>query len=149
MEKNPTDLLITNSLTNSEQLSETSNVSIRYSTIEYRGQTIEFILNPDGHQVFAKWKDKKIDLGLDNIYYKEDMCRFVDRTLDLITTFPKSPELQGAQLEWFNNNGYRDIRLKYKGRVLKIFLIINNNINKTFLISESEKLLRNSGLLEE
>lgn len=136
-------------MTNSEQLSEISNVSIRYSTIEYRGQTIEFILNPDGHQVFAKWKDKKIDLGLDNIYYKEDMCRFVDRTLDLITTFPKSPELQGAQLEWFNNNGYRDIRLKYKGRVLKIFLIINNNINKTFLISESEKLLRNSGLLEE
>jgi len=77
------------------------------------------------------------------------MCRFVDRELDLITTFPKSPELQGAQMEWFNNNGYRDIRLKYKGRVLKIFLIINNNINKTFLISESEKLLRNSGLLEE
>ena len=72
MEKNPTDLLITNSLTNSEQLSETSNVSIRYSTIKYRDQTIEFILNPDGHQVFAKWKDKKIDLGLDNIYYKED-----------------------------------------------------------------------------
>ncbi len=142
------DLLTTNSLTNSEQLSETSNISIRYSTIEYRGQTIEFILNPDGHQVFAKWRDQQIDLGLDNIYYKEDMCRFVDRELDLITTFPKSPELQGAQLEWFNNSGYRDVRLKYKGRVLKIFLVIGN-VNETFLISESEKLLRNSGLLEE
>ena len=77
------------------------------------------------------------------------MCRFIDRKLDLITTFPKSPEFQGAQLEWFNNEGYRDVRLKYKGRVLKIFLTISNNINETSLISESERILLMSGLLEE
>lgn len=141
--------LIINSKTNCDQLSETSKISIRHSIIEYRGETIEFILDPDGHQVFAKWQDQQIDLGLDNIYYKEDMCRFIDRKLDLITTFPKSPELQGAQLEWFNNEGYRDVRLKYKGRVLKIFLTISNNINETSLISESERILLMSGLLEE
>ena len=134
---------------NCDQLSETSKISIRHSIIKYRGETIEFILDPDGHQVFAKWQDQQIDLGLDNIYYKEDMCRFIDRKLDLITTFPKSPEFQGAQLEWFNNEGYRDVRLKYKGRVLKIFLTISNNINEPSLISESERILLMSGLLEE
>ena len=134
---------------NCDQLSEPSKISIRHSIIEYRGETVEFILDPDGHQVFAKWQDQQIDLGLDNIYYKEDMCRFIDRKLDLITTFPKSPEFQGAQLEWFNNEGYRDVRLKYRGRVLKIFLTISNNINETSLISESERILLMSGLLEE
>jgi hypothetical protein len=133
---------------NSEQLSETSRISIRHSVIEYRDQTIEFILNPDGHQVFAKWRDQQIDLGLDNIYYKEDMCRFVDRVLDLITTFPKSPELQGAKLEYFRNGDYRDIRLSYKGRILKVFLVAGE-VNEIYLISESEKILINSGLLEE
>lgn len=133
---------------NSEQSSEISRISIRHSVIEYRGQTIEFILNPDGHQVFAKWREQQIDLGLDNIYYKEDMCRFVDRTLDLITTFPKSPELQGAKLEYFCNGGNRDIRLSYKGRILKVFLVAGS-VNETLLISESEKILINSGLLEE
>ncbi len=106
-------------------------------------------MNPDGHQVFAEWRGKQIDLGLDNIYYKEDMRKFVDRELDLITTFPKFPELQGAQLEWFNNNGYRDIRLKYKGRIMKVFLITTGTIDETFLISESADILRRSGLLDE
>jgi hypothetical protein len=149
MEKNLTEQLIINSKTNSEQLSETSDISLRYSAIEYRGEQIEFILSPDGRQVFAHWRDKKIDLGLDNIYYKEDMCKYVDRELDLISTFPKLPELQGAQLEWFNNNGYRDIRLKYKGRLIKVYLVMSQDIDVTLLISESVRLLQHSGLLEE
>ena len=141
--------LTINSKTNSEQLSETSDISLRYSVIEYRGEQIEFILSPDGRQVFAHWRDKKIDLGLDNIYYKEDMCKYIDRELDLISTFPKFPELQGAQLEWFNNGGYRDIRLKYKGRIMKVFLITAGIVDETFLISESADILRRSGLLDE
>lgn len=134
---------------NSEQLSEISTNSLRYSSIEYRGETITFILTPDGHQVFAKWRDQQIDLGLDNIYYKEDMCKYIDRELDLISTFPEFSELQGAQLEWFNNSGYRDIRLKYKGRILKVFLITTGIIDETYLISESVRLLQHSGLLED
>ena len=141
------DNLIVSSMTNSEQSSETSNISIRYSTIEYRGETINFILDPSGHQVFAEWRGQKLDLGLDNIYYKEDACKFIDRQLDLITTFPKFPELQGAQLEYFNNAGFRDIRLKYKGRIIKIFLVVDK-INEDILINEAINLLIKSNLLE-
>lgn len=139
--------LIVSSTMNSEQSSEISNISIRYSAIEYRGETINFILDPSGHQVFAEWRGQKIDLGLDNIYYKEDVCRFIDRQLDLITTFPKLPELQGAQLEYFNNAGFRDVRLKYKGRVIRVFLVADK-INEDILIKEAINLLIKSNLLE-
>ena len=36
----------------------------------------------------------------------------------------------------------------YKGRILKVFLV-PPEVNETFLISESEKMLRKSGLLDE
>ena len=123
---------------------------IRYDTIEYRDQEVNFLSDPSGVQCFAQWNNQLVDLGLSNIYYKEDMCRFIDRQLDLITTFPKSPEFQGAQLEWFNNNGYRDIRLKYKGRLIKVFLVLDNNkVDETLVISEAENILYRSGLLED
>ncbi len=101
-----------------------------------------------GVQCFAQWRGKLVDLGLNNIYYKEDMCKFVDRELDLITDFRDSPNFVGAKLEYFHNGDFRDIRLCYKGRLLKVFLVAGP-INETFLISESEKLLRKSGLLDE
>jgi hypothetical protein len=89
-----------------------------------------------------------IDLGLNNIYYKEDMCRYVDRELDLITDFHNCPDFVGAKLEYFHNGDFRDLRLCYKGRTLKVFLVAGE-VNETFLISESKKILLNSGLLED
>lgn len=140
---------------NSELLFEVSEEAkalgliIRYDTITYRNQEINFLSDVSGNQCFAQWNRQLIDLGLNNIYYKEDMCRYIDRQLDLITTFPKFPEFQGAQLEWFNNNGYRDIRLKYKGRLIKIFLVADaDKVNETLIISESKNLLIKSGLLD-
>jgi hypothetical protein len=121
---------------------------IRYDTIEYREETINFVSDPSGVQCFAQWRGKLIDLGLNNIYYKEDICKYIDRTLDLITDFRNCPDFAGAKLEYFYNGDFRDIRLVYKGRILKIFLV-TGVVNETFLISESEKLLRNSGLLAE
>jgi hypothetical protein len=121
---------------------------VRYDTIKYRDQEINFLSDPSGVQCYAQWNNQLVDLGLNNIYYKEDMCRFVDRQLDLITDFRNSTNFVGAKLEYFHNGDYRDIRLSYKGRVLKIFLVAGD-INETFLISESEKILVNSGLLEE
>ena len=121
---------------------------VRYDTIEYRGQTINFLSDPSGIQCYAQWDEQLVDLGLNNIYYKEDMCRFIDRQLDLITTFRDCPDFLGAKLEWFHNGDYRDIRLSYKGRILKVFLVAGE-VNETFLISESKKLLINSGLLED
>ena len=121
---------------------------VRYDTIEYRGEEINFLSSVDGLQCFAQWNNQLIDLGLNNIYYKEDMCKYIDRKLDLITDFRNCPNFVGAKLEYFHNGDYRDIRLVYKGRVLKIFLVAGP-VNETLLISESERILRSSGLLDE
>lgn len=121
---------------------------IRYDTIEYRGEVIDFLSSVDGVQCFAQWRGKLVDLGLNNIYYKEDMCKFVDRELDLITDFRDSPDFVGAKLEYFRNGDFRDIRLCYRGRILKIFLVAGH-VNETSLISESERILKSSGLLDE
>ena len=121
---------------------------VRYDTIKYRDQEINFLSDPSGIQCFAQWRGKLVDLGLNNIYYKEDMCKYVDRTLDLITDFRDCPDFAGAKLEYFHNGDFRDIRLCYKGRVLKVFLVAGP-VNETFLISESERMLRKSGLLDE
>lgn len=121
---------------------------VRYDTIEYRGETINFLSDPSGVQCFAQWRGKLVDLGLNNIYYKEYMCKFIDRELDLITDFRNCPDFVGAKLEYFHNGDFRDIRLCYKDRILKVFLVAGP-VNETFLISESEKMLRKSGLLED
>ena len=140
--------------TNSEQSFEICKEAqqlglvVRYDTIEYRGEEINFLSSVDGVQCFAQWRGKLVDLGLNNIYYKEDMCKYVDRTLDLITDFRNCPNFVGAKLEYFNNGSFRDIRLSYKGRILKVFLIAGE-VSETFLISESERMLLASGLLDE
>ena len=138
----------------SEQSSEISDkltqlgLVVRYDTIEYRGETINFLSDPMGIECWAQWNSQLVDLGLSNIYYKEDMCKYVDRSLDLITDFRNCPNFVGAKLEYFHNGDFRDIRLCYKGRILKVFLA-TGPVNETFLISESEKILRKSGLLDE
>ena len=135
-------------MTNSERSFEISKEArelglvVRYDTIRYRDQEINFLSDPSGVQCFAQWRGKLVDLGLNNIYYKEDMCRYVDRELDLITDFRDSPNFIGAKLEYFHNGDFRDIRLCYKGRILKVFLVAGS-VNETFLISESEKILKN------
>jgi hypothetical protein len=143
----------TNSMMNSEPLFEISKEAqdagliIRYDTIQYRGEEINFVSDVSGVQCFAQWRDELIDLGLNNIYYKEDMCKFIDRRLDLITTFRNCPNFVGAKLDYFQNGDYRDIRLSYNGRILKVFLSVGQ-VNETLLISEAEKILANSGLFE-
>ena len=146
--------LTTDLQTNLEQSLEISEEAkqlglvVRYDTIEYRGHEINFLSDPCGVQCFAQWRGKLWDLGLNNIYYKEDMCRVVDRELDLITDFRNCPDFAGAKLEYFHNGDFRDIRLLYKGRILKVFLVAGP-VNETFLISESERILKSSGLLDE
>ena len=121
---------------------------VRYDIIKYRDQEINFLSDPSGVQCFAQWNNQLIDLGLNNIYYKEDICKFIDRQLDLITDFRDCPNFVGAKLEYFHNGDYRDLRLSYQGRILKIFLV-TGPVNETWLISESKKILLNSGLLVE
>ena len=145
--------IIQDSMTNSEQCLEISKraqqlgLVVRYDTINYRGETINFLSDPSGVECWAQWNDQLINLGLNNIYYKEDTCRYIDRQLDLITDFRNCPNFVGAKLEYFHNGDYRDIRLVYKNRILKVFLV-SGEVNETFLISESERILLTSGLLE-
>jgi hypothetical protein len=143
-------------MTSLEQLSEASNnpealgLVVRYDTICYRDQEINFLSDPAGVQCFAQWNGELIDLGLNNLYYKEDMCRFIDRRLDLITLFPKLPEFQGAKLEWFHNGDYRDIRLSYKDRLLKVYLTAGESsvVNLSYIICDAQSVLQKMGLTE-
>ena len=121
---------------------------VRYDTIKYRGQEVNFLSDPCGIQCFAQWQGKLIDLGLNNCYYKEDICKYIDRSLDLITDFRNYPNFIGAKLEYFHNGDFRDIRLSYKGRTVKIFLVAGE-VNENWVISESIKILKNSGLLTD
>jgi hypothetical protein len=122
--------------------------ALRYESISYRGEEVNFLSDVSGVKCVAQWRGKLYDLGMCNIYYKEDMCRIVDRLLDLITDFPSQSEFSGARLEYFRNGDFRDIRLTYRGRILKVFLVAGP-VDETFLISESERLLLKSGLLED
>jgi hypothetical protein len=139
---------------NFEQLSEISKEAVdaglvvRYDTISYRNQEINFLSSVDGVQCFAQWNNELIDLGLNNIFYKEDICRFIDYRLDFITDFRDCPDFAGAKLEYFHNGDFRDIRLVYRGRIIKVFLVAGE-VNETRLISESKQILINSGLLED
>lgn len=135
-------------MTNSERSSGTSDLVVRYDTTSYRGYEINFLSDPAGVHCAGQWEGEIVDLGLNNIYYKEDMCKYIDRRLDLITDFRDSLNFIGARLEYFHNGDFRDIRLSYKGRILKVFLV-TGKVNETFLISESKKILINSGLLED
>lgn len=151
MELSLADKQIVNSKTHSEKLFETCNTEgfvIRYDTITYRDQEVTILSDPSGVQCFARWNNELIDLGLNNIHYKEDICRFIDRRLDLITDFRDCQNFVGAKLEYFHNGDYRDIRLLYRGRILKVFLV-TGEIDEIALISEAIKILNNSGLLED
>lgn len=130
-----------------DKLSDSSLV-IKYDTIKYRGQEVTFLSDPCGNQCVAKWNDELIDLGLNNIYYKEDVCRYIDYKLDFISDFRDCPNFVGAKLEYFHNGDFRDIRLSYNGRIIKVFLVAGE-VNETWLISESKHILRTSGLLDE
>ena len=122
--------------------------ALRYDSISYRGEEVNFLSDVSGVRCVAQWRGQLVDLGVCNIHYKEDMCRFIDRKLDFITDFRNCEDFVGAKLEWFHNGDYRDIRLTYKGRILKVFLVAGT-VDETLLISESERILRHSGLLEE
>ena len=141
-------------MTSSDLSSETYKEAVkaglvaRYDTIEYRGEEVNFLSSADGVQCFAQWNNQLIDLGLNNIYYKEDICKYIDRQFDLITDFRDCPNFVGAKLEYFHNGDFRDIRLCYKGRILKIFLVVGK-VNETWIISESKKILDSYGLLED
>ena len=115
-------------------------------TLDYREQHIDFYNDDYGQQVYTVWNNENISFGTYNSNYKSDMKYLIDRKLDLITDFPElMPEgIYGAELRWFDNSGWDDIKLTYKGRIIKIYTVGNRNatyINE--FISDARKELHN------
>lgn len=115
-------------------------------SMTYRGITVNFYEDCIGHQVVTMWKDKVIEFGEYNTVYQDDMKMIINDHLDTITRFSEYPEFHGAKLEYFQNGNFRDIRLMYRGRLLKCFLI-TNTVDEKKIIEESIQFLKTFKLL--
>lgn len=93
----------------------------------YRGLTVDFYEDCLGHQVVAMWQGKVLEFGEYNTVYQDDMKLIIDDYLDTITRFSQDFKLYGAKLTWFQNGAYRDIKLVYRGRILKVYTSVNEN----------------------
>ena len=114
-------------------------------SMTYRGITVNFYEDCIGHQVVTMWKDKVIEFGEYNTVYQDDMKMIIDDHLDTITRFSDYPEFHGSKLTWFQNGSFSDIKLVYRGRILKVY--INPDENDLFSIIEDAKktlLIHNS-----
>ena len=111
-------------------------------SMTYRGISVDFYEDCLGHQVVTMWKDKVIEFGVYNTVYQDDMKLIIDDHLDTITRFRDQSELYGSKLTWFQNGSFRDIKLVYKGRLVKVYLNINEN-DLFSVIKDAETVLRN------
>lgn len=90
--------------------------------LSYRGFEVDFYEDVAGRQLVAVWEDQIFEFGVYNTMAKEDMKLIIDDHLDTITRFKEQPTFYGARLEYFQNGSFSDVRLVYKGRILKVFL---------------------------
>lgn len=122
-------------------------------SIDYRGQHLDFYNDDAGQQVYTylPWNPKEnecIGFGSYNTQYKEDAQHLVDQYLDTIWEYGNdSLDLWGGKLEFFFNGGYRDIKLTYRRRTLKLFLlppsktVEEDNIPATLLVKKIKPLI--------
>ena len=108
----------------------------------YRGITVDCYEDCIGHQVVFPWRGKVIELGEYNTVYQDDIRLILDDYLDTITRFSEYPELYGSKLTRFQNGSFSDIKLVYRGRILKVY--INPDENDLFsIIADAKRLLYN------
>ena len=103
----------------------------------YRGITVDCYEDCIGHQVVFPWRGKVIELGEYNTVYQDDIKMIIDDHLDTVTRFSDLPELYGSKLTRFQNGSFSDIKLVYRGRILKVY--INPNENDLVSIIEDAK----------
>lgn len=89
------------------------------TTIVYRGYEVPVFMDEPGQQFWCVLDGEEVGFGSFNVDYEEDLKCLIDRKLDEIERF--SSPWHGACLEWFDNEGYRDIRLKYRLREIKVY----------------------------
>ena len=142
---------------NLERLSKTSNPETNLKQIHlssswvplesftYRGITVDFYEDCLGHQVVTMWKDKVVEFGTYNLNYQDDMKLIIYDHLDTITRFSELPEFHGSKLTWFQNGLFRDVKLLYKGRLLKVYLNVDeNDLFSIIEDAKTELLLHNT-----
>jgi hypothetical protein len=86
------------------------------------------------------WKDKVIEFGEYNTVYQDDMKLIIDDHLDTITRFSEYPEFHGSKLTWFQNGSFSDVKLLYRGRILKVYTNVNEN-DLFWMVDDARKVL--------
>ena len=128
-----------NSETNLKQI-HLSESWVPLDSMTYRGITVNFYEDCIGHQVVTMWKDKVIEFGVYNTVYQDDMKMIINDHLDTITRFSEYPEFHGSKLTWFQNGSFSDIKLVYKGRVLKVYIDVDEN-DLFSIVEDAKKIL--------
>ena len=137
---------------NLERSSKTSNLEsnlkqihlseswVPLDSMTYRGITVNFYEDCIGHQVVTIWKDKVIEFGVYNTVYQDDMKMIIDDHLDTITRFSEYPEFHGSKLTWFQNGSFSDVKLLYRGRILKVYTNVDEN-DLFWMVDDARKVL--------
>lgn len=128
-----------NSETNLKQI-HLSESWVPLDSMTYRGITVTFYEDCIGHQVVTMWKDRVIEFGEYNTVYQDDMKLVIDDHLDTITRFSEYPEFHGSKLTWFQNGSFSDVKLLYRGRILKVYTNVNEN-DLFWMVDDAKKTL--------
>ena len=95
-------------------------------TLNYRGLSLPiYRRDPAGSQaeIYTILAGKEIRVKLDDPdIYESQIKRAIDKWMDLLVELDKE-----SWLEWFDNGAHRDIRLVCNGRIIKIFLVNDQN----------------------
>jgi hypothetical protein len=100
---------------------------VQIDSFSYRGIDVGFYEDTSGHQITAIWEDNLFQFGVYNTSYRDDMKIIIDDHLDTITRFEEQPAFYGSKLEYFDNAGFRDVRLIYRGRVLGVWANVSDS----------------------
>jgi hypothetical protein len=85
------------------------------TTFHYRGFSFPIYIDEEG-KFFTYVAGKLVKVADQN--YESRIRNIVDRQMDLISEIN-----QNAWIEWFDNDGHSDIRLKINGRIVKVWLV--------------------------
>lgn len=111
---------------------------VQIDLFSYRGIEVPLYEDVSGRQVVAIWNNRLYELGYFNTTYQDDLKLIIDDDLDTISRFEEYPNLYGSKLEYFQNKDNRDIRLFYRGRLLKVWL---DPLDLSIILEEAIELL--------
>ena len=110
--------------------------------LDYRGWTVQFWENPADNEIFTYWHDQYLSFGVGNSQYAEDIKMMIDQEMDTISKFEKFQNLIGCRLKWFQNGYSRDIKLTHRDRILKVWVVADEDrIDLTKITQEAEEIL--------